>query len=145
MEKKTGQKNVGEKNKDWVSKFFIFLSHIFLSGLPSRSDSFKVPLAFPIGHGGIEGRLFGSEEMRVMLDNVFAERAAGEFARGKSVRGFGQRVGHTREIFRGVNVTDEAFGRLDLVGDPVQSRSQSGGERQIRVAIGAGNSAFDAQ
>src|SRR5215470_20270966 len=87
----------------------IFLSHIFLSGLllvslfPSFpyflliSDSFKVPLALPIGHGGIERRLFGSEEMRVVLDHVFAEGAPGEFARGESVRGFGQRVGHARQ------------------------------------------------
>src|SRR5262245_5518836 len=109
------------------------------------SDSFKVSFAFPIGHRRIERRLFGSKEMRVMFDHVFAERATGKFTRGKPVRGFGQRVGHAGQVFRGVNVAYEAFGRFDLVGDPVQSRSQRGGEREIGVAIGAGNSAFDAQ
>ena len=109
------------------------------------SDSFKVSLAFPIGHCGIERGLFGSEEVRVMLDHVFAECAPCEFARRKSVRGFGERVRHAGQVFRGVNVADEAFGRFDLVGYAVQPRSQRGGEREIGVAIGAGNSAFDAQ
>src|SRR5262249_19587314 len=80
-----------------------------------------------------------------MFDHVFAERAPGEFARGESVRGFGQRIGYARQVFRGVNVADEAFGRLDLIGDPVQPRSQRRGEGQVRVAIGARDSAFDAQ
>src|SRR5262249_3817188 len=78
-------------------------------------------------------------------DNVFAELALGKFARGESVRGFGQRVRHALQVFRGVNVADEAFGRLDLVGDSVQPRSQRCGESEIRVAIGARDSAFDAQ
>jgi hypothetical protein len=34
--RKTGQKNGRQKNKDRVRKFFIFLSPIFLSGLPLR-------------------------------------------------------------------------------------------------------------
>src|SRR5262245_39013966 len=109
MEKKTGQKNVRQKNKDWVLKYYIFLSHIFLSDLllgslfPSFpyslliSDSFKVPLAFPIGHRRIERCLFCAEEVRVMLDQIFAEGAPGKFARGESVRGFGKRVGHARQ------------------------------------------------
>src|SRR5215813_10460678 len=135
----------------------IFLSHIFLSDLllvslfPSFpyslliSDSFKVPFALPIGHRGIERRLFRAEEMRVMLDHVFAEGAPGEFARRESVRGFGQRVWHARQIFCGVDVADEAFGRLDLVDYPVQSRSQRSCEGQVRITIGARDSAFDAQ
>ena len=80
-----------------------------------------------------------------MFDHVFAECAPCEFARRKSVRGFGERVWHARQVFRRVNVADEAFGRFDLVGYAVQSRSQRGGEREIGVAIGAGDSAFDAQ
>jgi hypothetical protein len=31
--RKTGQKNVRQKNEERIWKFFIFLSHIFLSGL----------------------------------------------------------------------------------------------------------------
>jgi hypothetical protein len=34
-EQKTRQKNVRQKNEEQVWKLFIFLSHIFLSGLPS--------------------------------------------------------------------------------------------------------------
>ena len=67
--------------------------------------------------------------MHVMFDDVFAEDAAGEFAGGEFVRGFGQRIRYAGQIFRCVNVADEAFGRLNLVGDPIQSLGQRSGER----------------
>ena len=49
MEKKTGQKNVRQKNKDWVLKYYIFLSHIFLSGLLLGSLFPSFP-SFPYSH-----------------------------------------------------------------------------------------------
>src|SRR5881628_2360862 len=83
--------------------------------------------------------------MRVVLDDVAAKRASGEFARGESFGRLLQPGRHARQMPRGVHVAGEAVRRLDSVSDSVESRRQRRGEGQIRIAVGAGNPAFDLQ
>ena len=83
--------------------------------------------------------------MRVVLEHLRAEGALRERARREALVRLGERIRHARQVACRVDIADEALGRLDLVGDAVQPRGEGGGEREIRIGVGAGDAALDAQ
>src|SRR4051812_16769021 len=105
----------------------------------------EVTLAFPVRDRLVVGGRLGAVEMRIVLDDLGAECARGEIAGGKKLDGVAQAVGHPRQALRGVDVADEAFRRVDAVRDAVEPRGERRGEGEVRVAVGSGNAAFDAQ
>jgi hypothetical protein len=65
--------------------FRVCLTHLKHTHCQLWSDSFEVAFSFPVGDGGVEGGLFGSEEVGVMIHDVGPEGLAGEFTVGKEV------------------------------------------------------------
>ena len=102
-------------------------------------------MTFPVGDRGVEGVGFDREEMRVVIDDAFAEETARDGAVPKAVGRLTQRSRNALQRCRCVGVAIEAGRWLDAVFDPVEATRQRGGVGEIRVAVTAGNPTFDSQ
>src|SRR5688572_32169665 len=80
-----------------------------------------------------------------MLDDVCAEGLFCKCTFFENLDRLAERIRHARQVPRLIDVADEDIGRLDLVGNAVEARSERSGQREVRVAVGAGDAALDAQ
>src|SRR5258706_12397841 len=115
-----------------------------LSLIGRESDPFEVSLALPVRDGLVIGRGLGAIEVSVVFDDVLAEGALGELARGEELDRLGKRPRHVLAVLRHIDVADEPLRRLGLARDALQAGGERGGKREVRIAIRARDAAFDA-
>ena len=80
-----------------------------------------------------------------MFDGVFAECVLREAARGEVLRCLRERIGHARQVAGRVDIAAEMIRRLDAIFDAIESGGERRCKGEIRIAVRAGDAAFDAQ
>src|SRR5581483_11875389 len=108
------------------------------------SDPFEVASPFPVRDGAVERGLLGAEEVGVVRDDLVAERLLGERARLEQLCRLAQGPRHMRQLRRRVHVAHERLGRLGPRCDAVEPACQQCRQREVRVAVRAGDAALDA-
>ena len=109
------------------------------------SNTFIIAPALPVGHGIVKHGLLCTKKVRVMLDHVGAEDAAGKVAVLEKVCCIAQAHRNARQMLCSVDVTLKDGRRLDTLLDTLQPSGQRSGHYQIGVTIGTRHTRFDAQ
>src|SRR6478735_3131262 len=116
----------------------------FAAGAATGSGALEVALSFPVGDVPIEQPLLGARVVEVVVDDLVAERGAGDGALFQRV----DRVEHrAREAVgaRLVRVSLECGREPQLVLDPVEPGRDDRREREIRIDVASGDPRLHAQ
>src|SRR5439155_1559393 len=109
-------------------------------------DALEVAGQLPVRHGVVvEDDLLLTRRVQQMLEHEVAEGGAGDRALLEPADGFVERRRDAGDVRRRVRVAVEHLGRLDLVLDAVQAAGDRRGEGEIRIGVGAGDAALDAE
>src|SRR3954447_11668562 len=111
---------------------------------PARrgSEAFEATDALPVGHRRLERRELHACRVRIVGDDVVAERGPGDLALLEQVAGGGEGRRHARRV-TGVRVPGDRRLERELVLDPVQSRREQRGDRDVGVHVAAGHARLD--
>src|SRR5918995_5352441 len=110
----------------------------------SPSQTLEVPVAFPVGNGGLEGFDLDARHVQVVLDDLHAERTAGRLALCEELLRLAQVRRYVR-LVRLVGVADELLFEGELVLYSVQAGGDHGCDRQVRVHVPARQAVLHAQ
>src|SRR5688572_23393247 len=105
----------------------------------TRSDALEVAIKLPAGDRAVVDGLFATGGVQVMLHDDVAERGAGGLAGLQAGGRLTEAQGDPGEILGLVRVAGERCWRLQLLLDAVEAGRDRGGERQVRVHVGAGD------
>ena len=97
----------------------------------------KHPLALVAGDDLVEEALLGARVVQVVVDDLVAERLAGDRAEPRAPSIASRSVCGKRFGVRLVGVALERRRQLELVLDPVQPGGEHRGEREVRVDVAA--------
>src|SRR5262245_34591498 len=105
----------------------------------------EVAHELPIGDGLIEGLLFQSCRVEVVIDDAVAEGRARHLRTLELGDGLAQRLGDLgqRAVLVGVALVE--LRRLEAALDAVQAGRDGGREGEIRIRVGAGHTVFHAE
>src|SRR5918994_4406646 len=110
----------------------------------SPSQTLEVPVAFPVGNGGLEGFDLDSRHVQVVFDDLHAERTAGRLALCEELL----RLAQVRRYVRLVRLVGVAFELLfqgEFILYTVQTGGDHGCDRQVRVHVPARQAVLHAQ
>src|SRR5918994_1269254 len=110
----------------------------------SPSQTLEVPVAFPVGNGGLEGFYLDARHVQVVLDDLIPERAAGCLALCEELLRLAQVRRYVRLVCL-VGVADELLFEGELVLYSVQAGGDHGCDRQVRVHVSARQAVLHAQ
>src|ERR671911_2823212 len=100
----------------------------------SPSQALEVPVAFPVGNGGLEGFDLDARHVEVVFDDLHAERAAGCLALRKELLRLAQVRRDVRLVCL-VGVTDELLLQGQFVFHTVQTSGDHSRDCQVRVHV----------
>src|SRR5918995_5992250 len=108
------------------------------------SQALEVPVAFPVGNGGLEGFDLHPRHVQVVLDYFFPEGAPGRLAVSKQFPRLAQVCRYVR-LVRLIGVAGELVFQGEFILDAVQTGGDHGRDRQVRVDVPAGQPVLDPQ
>src|SRR4029453_10782723 len=80
-----------------------------------------------------------------MFDHLITECTLREVAPAETLGSFGKCVRYARQVLSRIDVAAEVLRRFGAIHNPVQPRCQRRRERQVRIAVRPGETAFDAE
>src|SRR5919107_1521482 len=110
----------------------------------SPSLALEVPVAFPVGNGGLEGVDLHARHIQIVLDYFFPEATPGRLAGRKKFPCFAQ-VCRYVWLVRFVGVADELLFEGELVLHAMEACGDHSGYRQVRVDVPTRQPVLDAQ
>src|SRR5918993_3834847 len=108
----------------------------------SPSQALEVPVAFPVGNGGLEGVDLHARHIQIVLDYLHAERTAGRLALGEQFLRLAQVRRDVRLVCL-VGVTDELLLQGQFVFHTVQTSGDHSRDCQVRVHVPARQPVLD--
>src|SRR5919106_6366019 len=97
----------------------------------SPSQALEVPVAFPVGNGGLEGFDLDARHVQVVLDDLIPERTAGRLALCEELLRLAQVRRYVR-LVRLVGVAFELVFQGEFILHTVQTGGDHGWDRQVR-------------